>query len=166
MLIDVGHAQPPERERHPAPQQSQATSPDHLSLSSGVARLIPEFLLGVLVCRLRQAMPEHDGFALGAVLSLIVCAAGAGLGLDTLFVAGAAGLVFSLSYGKDVLTRQSDGELQWRYCRQVFSFGVVVCERAPHMELRQSRPVPNDQCAEAFNGPNALVLGGIAFAEA
>ncbi len=119
MLIDVGHAQPPERERHPAPQQSQATSPDHLSLSSGVARLIPEFLLGVLVCRLHQAMPEHDGFALGAVLSLIVCAAGAGLGWTHCLSPERRGW-FSLSYGKDVLTRQSDGELQWRYCRTGF----------------------------------------------
>lgn len=83
----------------------EATSPEHLSLSGGVARLIPEFLLGVLLCRLRQAMPEYDGFALGAVLSLIVCAVGVGLGLDTLFVVGAAGLIFSLSYEKDILTR-------------------------------------------------------------
>ncbi|MGH8788098.1 MAG: acyltransferase family protein [Cupriavidus necator] len=91
----------------------EATSPDHLSLSGGVARLIPEFLLGVLLFRLRQALPEYRGFALGAVLSLILCLVGVGLGLDTLFVAGAAGLIFSLSYEKDVLTR-------------VLSVGVLV----------------------------------------
>ncbi|GLC92249.1 acyltransferase [Cupriavidus sp. TA19] len=91
----------------------EATSAEHLSLSGGVARLIPEFLLGVLICRLRQALPEYHGFALGAVLSLIVCAVGVGLNLDTLFVAGAAGLIFSLSYEKDVLTR-------------VLSVGVLV----------------------------------------
>ncbi|WP_155301176.1 acyltransferase family protein [Cupriavidus necator] len=83
----------------------EATSPDHLSLSGGVARLVPEFLLGVLLCRLREAMPGHEGFAAGGILALCVCVLGVGLGLDVLFVAGAAGLVFFLSYEKDVLTR-------------------------------------------------------------
>ena len=83
----------------------EATSPDHLSLSGGVARLIPEFMLGVLLCRLREAMPGYNGFPGGALLSLCVCALGIGLGQDTLFVAGAAGLVFFLAYDRDVLTR-------------------------------------------------------------
>ncbi|WP_082016576.1 acyltransferase family protein [Cupriavidus sp. IDO] len=83
----------------------EATSPTHLSLSGGVARLIPEFMLGVLLCRLREAIPHYDGFAGGALLSLVICGVGVELGVDTLFVAGAAGLVFSLSYEKDALTR-------------------------------------------------------------
>lgn len=83
----------------------EATSPEHLSLSGGVARLLPEFMLGVLLCRLREAMPDYDGCVLGAVISLLVCAIAVWLALDTLFVAGAAGLIFSLSYEKDALTR-------------------------------------------------------------
>ncbi|MFJ4291639.1 acyltransferase family protein [Cupriavidus sp. NPDC089707] len=84
----------------------EATSPDHLSLSGGVARLVPEFLLGVLLCRLREAMPpRHEGFRAGGMLSLCVCLLGISLGVDVLFVAGAAGLVFCLSYNKDALTR-------------------------------------------------------------
>ncbi|UIF91634.1 acyltransferase [Cupriavidus sp. UYPR2.512] len=83
----------------------EATSPDHLALSGGVARLVPEFLLGVLLRRLREAMPHNNGFAAGGILSLGVCVLGVGLGLDVLFVAGAAGLVFFLSYEKDALTR-------------------------------------------------------------
>lgn len=83
----------------------EATSPDHLSLSGGVARLVPEFLIGVLLCRLREAMPRHNGFAAGGILSLGICVLGVGLGLDVLFVAGAAGLVFFLSYERDALTR-------------------------------------------------------------
>ena len=82
----------------------EATSSEHLSLSGGVARLIPEFMLGVLLCRLRQAIPRYDGFALGALLSLLICAVGVKMDLDTVFIAGAAGLVFSLSYAKDALT--------------------------------------------------------------
>ncbi|QRQ84520.1 acyltransferase family protein [Cupriavidus oxalaticus] len=83
----------------------EATSPDHLSLSGGLARLVPEFLLGVLLCRLREAMPRHEGFRAGGMLSLCVCSLGISLGLDVLFVAGSAGLVFCLSYHKDALTR-------------------------------------------------------------
>ncbi|WER49566.1 acyltransferase [Cupriavidus sp. WKF15] len=83
----------------------EAASPDHLSLSGGVARLVPEFMLGVLLCRLREAVPDHGGYAWGALVSLAVCATGVAVGVDTLFVAGAAGLVFSLSYKNDVLTR-------------------------------------------------------------
>ncbi|MEM5427014.1 acyltransferase [Cupriavidus oxalaticus] len=83
----------------------EATSPEHLSLSGGIARLLPEFMLGVLLCRLREAMPEYDGCVLGAAISLLVCAIAVGLGVDTLFVAGAAGLIFSLSYEKDAMTR-------------------------------------------------------------
>ncbi|MEM5429553.1 acyltransferase [Cupriavidus oxalaticus] len=83
----------------------EATSPDHLSLSGGVARLVPEFLLGVLLCRLRSAMPRHEGLRAGGMLSLGVCLLGVGLGVDVLFVAGAAGLVFCLSYPRDALTR-------------------------------------------------------------
>ncbi len=83
----------------------ESTSPQHLSLSGGIARLIPEFYLGVLVCRLRAALPNYDGCAVGALLSLLICAIGVKLGADTIFVAGAAGLVFSLSYEKDALTR-------------------------------------------------------------
>ncbi|MBP0639331.1 acyltransferase [Cupriavidus sp. AcVe19-6a] len=77
----------------------EATSPTHLSLSGGIARLIPEFMLGVLLCRLREAMPGYNGFVWGSLLSLLICAIGVKIGFDTVFVAGAAGLVFSLSYG-------------------------------------------------------------------
>lgn len=83
----------------------EVTSPEHLSLSGGVARLVPEFLLGVLLCRLREALPGHHGLAAGGLLAIGVCVLGVELGLDVLFVAGAAGLVFFLSYEKDVLTR-------------------------------------------------------------
>ncbi|WP_226797885.1 acyltransferase family protein [Cupriavidus necator] len=83
----------------------EATSPNHLSLSGGIARLIPEFMLGVLLCRLREAMVHYRGFVGGALLSIIVCALGVKSGIDTLFVAGAAGLVFSLSYETDALNR-------------------------------------------------------------
>ncbi len=69
----------------------EATAPDHLSLSGGVVRLVPEFLLGVLLCRLREAMPRHNGFAAGGMLSLAVCVLGVGLGLDVLFVAARPG---------------------------------------------------------------------------
>lgn len=83
----------------------EVTSPTHLSMSGGVARLIPGFMLGVLLCRLREAMPSYEGFVWGSLLSLLVCTIGVKVGIDTVFVAGAAGLVFSLSYGTDALTR-------------------------------------------------------------
>jgi len=83
----------------------EVTSPDHLSLSGGIARLVPEFLLGVLLCRLRSASPAYDGHPWGGTVSLLICIAAVALGIDTLFVAGAAGMVFSLAYEKDRLTR-------------------------------------------------------------
>ncbi|WP_228772763.1 acyltransferase family protein [Cupriavidus necator] len=50
-------------------------------------------------------MPRYEGLRFGALLSLVICGVGVKLGIDTMFVAGAAGLVFSLSYERDALTR-------------------------------------------------------------
>ncbi len=83
----------------------EITSKEHLSMGSGLARLIPEFLLGVLLFRLREALPKFGGFVGGSVVSLLVCALGIKIGADSLFVAGAACLILSLSYERDTLTR-------------------------------------------------------------
>jgi peptidoglycan/LPS O-acetylase OafA/YrhL len=83
----------------------ELTSNEHLAEAGGLARLIPEFLLGVLLLRLREAMPNFGGFVGGSLVSLLVCALGIKIGADSLFVAGAACLILALSYERDALTR-------------------------------------------------------------
>ncbi|WP_116138601.1 acyltransferase family protein [Trinickia diaoshuihuensis] len=74
-----------------------------LSLPGGLARLIPEFYAGVLLCRLRRG----SGFApLPRVLGLAaigVIALGVFLERDTVTVAGLALLIFALSSHADFL---------------------------------------------------------------
>lgn len=82
----------------------ELTSADHLSLSGGLARLVPEFMLGVLLCRLREALPNYQGARWGSLCSSGICGIGVALGVDTIVVMGAAGMIFSLSYSKDALT--------------------------------------------------------------
>ncbi|QEZ48748.1 acyltransferase family protein [Cupriavidus oxalaticus] len=83
----------------------EVTSPDHLALSGGLARLVPEFMLGVLLCRLRRVSIDYHGYRWAALLSTAVCAVGIALHADTLFVLGAAGMILSLSYRKDALAK-------------------------------------------------------------
>ncbi len=83
----------------------ELTSAEHLSLAGGVARLIPEFLLGVLLFRWRETLPQFEGWAGGSLVSLLICGFAIKVGADSLFVAGAVCLIFFLSYKRDVLTR-------------------------------------------------------------
>lgn len=85
----------------------QANQPRQLSLPGGLGRLIPEFMLGVLLHRLRPALLRTTGHGAraGSLLSLCLCAAGLLLDIDTVVVAGIAALILSLSLSGDLLAR-------------------------------------------------------------
>ena len=107
----------------------EATSGEHLSLSGGLCRLVPEFLLGVLLCRLREARRDYAGWAFGGIASLALCGVAIAINVDTLFVAGAGCLIFSLSYEKDLLTRPLS--VSWLTFMGEVSYCIYIVQRIP-----------------------------------
>jgi peptidoglycan/LPS O-acetylase OafA/YrhL len=105
------------------------TSPEDLALAGGLARLVPEFLIGVLLFRLREATPAYQGHFAGGLMALILCVIGIKTGLDTIFVLGAAVLVFSLAYDKDALHRVMS--VRWLAFLGEVSYAIYIVQRIP-----------------------------------
>ncbi|BDB28824.1 acyltransferase (plasmid) [Cupriavidus sp. P-10] len=141
----------------------ELTSSDHLSLSGGLARLVPEFMLGVLLCRLRETLPNYQGARWGGLCSSGVCVIGVVLWADTIVVIGAAGLIFSLSYKKDALTDVLS--LRALVFLGEVSYCIYIVQRIPQYLFKFARYRLPD--LEAMPGVvQALLLFGLTLAAA